>query len=865
MKNLLIIILSVLYINVFAEGEGVVNITSIDDNGEYNLSGNIFYLVDTANIYTFDKVLSEEFQTKFIQSKENVFHYNRNAPSVWYKIKIHNSTGEIKHLVLSINNPIISDITFFNSFDSVFYHTGFFYSFYQRQILYKNYLFKVTVPPGQQGDVCFKISSQLQPVYMPVYLMTEDLSIKKLRINSFISGLFYSVVVVFLILIFTLWRIEKDKLFIFFLSLLIFFVFIHAWRNSIMFQYIWPSNPNLNYTVGRILYGFLIFFLLLFEYNLLNFKKISKKLTIISIVILLVSFFFGISQLFIKPFEYFYFGIRILLIILGILTIWGWVKSRKTDAYVNLYTFAFSLIILVQLFRVFFTVETYGIGFYDTQPSTITTIFFFFIIIYVFVIKFKKLHVELVSMQKNLEHLVDERTSQINSQKEELKSQHEELIQQKEILQTQREELRAQKELLEIKNTDLLKLSLVASKTDNLIYIFLPDGELDWFNEAFSNFLKMSFEEYKQNNKPLNITDISSNNNIRHVLNTCLREKSVVTYESKMTDTNNVERWYHTTLSPILDKHENIKYLIAIDTDITRLKQYEEELEKQKRDAEQQKNLAVKRKEELEERQIEITDSIRYAKRIQTGIIPKVKQIQRYFYDSFVLFIPKDIVSGDFYWYHQIGDKYFIAAVDCTGHGVPGAFMSIIGTYLLNSIIIYNEVTDAAEILKQLNRKIKIALKSDPTSQSSDGMDIAIAIIDKKEKQVEFASALRPIFLFNNNKFIEIKGDKIPITSSIAGTNINAFTKHIYPFNEGDTFYLFSDGLTDQFGGEHEKKFLTKRLKKLLFEINALSMKKQKEIIKKTYDEWRGDNEQVDDILIIGIRNKERPDLYSSL
>jgi serine phosphatase RsbU (regulator of sigma subunit) len=309
-------------------------------------------------------------------------------------------------------------------------------------------------------------------------------------------------------------------------------------------------------------------------------------------------------------------------------------------------------------------------------------------------------------------------------------------------------------------------------------------------------------------------------------------------------------------LTPILDEQEEIKHLIAIDTDITRLKIYEEELNNQKQSAEIQRNLAVHRKEELESRQIEITDSIRYAKRIQTAIMPRAKQIQRDFIDSFVLFLPKDIVSGDFYWYHRIGDKYFIAAVDCTGHGVPGAFMSIIGNYLLNSIIINNGVEDPAEILKQLNRKIKIALKSDNRAQTSDGMDIALAVIDKKNNSLEFASALRPMFLFSDGQFAEIKGDKIPITSSISGTSISNYTKHTFDFNQGDFFYIFSDGIIDQFGGDKGKKFLTKRFKQLLFEINPLSMREQKEIIKKTMDEWKGEYEQVDDVLVMGIRYK---------
>ena len=280
-------------------------------------------------------------------------------------------------------------------------------------------------------------------------------------------------------------------------------------------------------------------------------------------------------------------------------------------------------------------------------------------------------------------------------------------------------------------------------------------------------------------------------------------------------------------------------------------------MELQKNEAEKQRNLALNQKDEIEAKQNEIYGSIRYAKRIQTAMMPKSKQILRDFSDSFVLFMPKDIVSGDFYWYHRIDNKYFIAAVDCTGHGVPGAFLSIIGNYLLNSIVIHNGIHRPADILKHLNRKIKISLKSDGMhDQNNDGMDIAMAVIDKEKHTIEYAGALRPMYLFKNDELIELKGDKIPITSNITGSAsiTNNYTNHEQTFNAGDQFYIFSDGIIDQFGGDDGRKFLTKRFKDLLNNIKKLPMSEQKELIKKAHDEWRGKYDQVDDILVIGIR-----------
>ena len=299
-----------------------------------------------------------------------------------------------------------------------------------------------------------------------------------------------------------------------------------------------------------------------------------------------------------------------------------------------------------------------------------------------------------------------------------------------------------------------------------------------------------------------------------------------------------------------------MKLIISVDTDITQIKQYEKKIEQQKNEAETQRNLALVQKNEIENRQNEMFGSIRYAKRIQTSILPKPKQIHRDFNDSFVLFMPKDIVSGDFYWYHRIENKYFIAAVDCTGHGVPGAFLSIIGSYLLNSIVIHNGIHTPADILKNLNRKIKISLKSDSQEQNNDGMDIAFAVIDKELHTLEYSGAMRPLYLFNHNGFEEIKGDKIPISSNITGTSINTtYYNNVRTFNPGDQFYIFSDGITDQFGGDDGKKYLTRRFKDLLESIKDKPMREQKDLIRIANEEWRGTKyDQVDDILVIGIR-----------
>ncbi len=857
MKYFLVMLVLIIPLsNLFSQGEVIITETNKDN--PFKLSGNLFYLIDTTNDLTHGQVMSSGFDNKFTQAGKSKFYYKGGHFSQWYKLSIRNLTSETQELVLSIDNPLIGDITFFSTLDTDFtFNTGIQHPWNERLYSFKNFLFPIQLLPNESSTYVFKIAQQEFPSYVPISLNSKDYIQVKLSNYSFFYGIIISIMLFFAVLMLVLWWYEKSHSFIILILLLFSLIVYNLWREGIFYQYLFSNNPTFNLSFGSFLIPLEILLLTLFVRFHFKIGKSSEKIKNVFTIAIIFGIGFTFLQLMIHDYTFFLVGTQLMLLVFIAFSIISFVISSNTkNSYQNQFVILVSVLYIDLICRIFLPFGIKGFGLLDIQLSALFMVGFFIITLSIFITRFNKAKVEVLDMKINLEHLVEKRTSQLNSQKEELKTQHEELLQQKETLQSQREELRAQKELLEIKNVELAKLSLVASKTDNLIYIFNSDGELDWFNASFSLVLGLTTEEYKRG-KPLNIVDISTNKNIRHVLNTCIREKNVVSYESTIVDTNKNTKWFHTTLTPILDDLDQITNLIAIDTDITRLKQFEDELEQKSKDADHQKNLAVIRKEELEERQIEIYDSIRYAKRIQTAIMPKVKQIQRDFQDSFVLFLPKDIVSGDFYWYHRIGNKYFMAAVDCTGHGVPGAFMSIIGNYLLNSIVIHNLIFDPAEILKQLNRKIKIALKSDNRTQTSDGMDIALVVIDKNEKTLEFASALRPMFLFSNDNFTEVKGDKTPITSSISGTSITTFTNQKFDFNEGDMFYIFSDGIIDQFGGDSGKKYLTKRFKQLLFEISPMPMKEQKEIIKHAFDEWRGDYEQVDDILVMGIRYME--------
>jgi serine phosphatase RsbU (regulator of sigma subunit)/HAMP domain-containing protein len=269
----------------------------------------------------------------------------------------------------------------------------------------------------------------------------------------------------------------------------------------------------------------------------------------------------------------------------------------------------------------------------------------------------------------------------------------------------------------------------------------------------------------------------------------------------------------------------------------------------------------VRQKEEIElqSRKLEVlykhvTDSIRYAKRLQEAILPPMSIVHNLLPESFILYKPKDIVSGDFYWLNDKSGKVVIAAVDCTGHGVPGAFMSIVGNNMLNQIMREKPLTDAASILDELNIQAAKNINQNPEEGAvRDGMDLSLCVIDPVNKTIDYAGANNPIYIFRNKQFTEIKADKMPI-GYLDDQQQRKFTNHRIEVEPGDTVYIFSDGYADQFGGPKGKKFMVNQFRNMLASIHHLPLSEQQDILDRTIENWRGGLEQVDDILVIGFR-----------
>jgi serine phosphatase RsbU (regulator of sigma subunit) len=278
---------------------------------------------------------------------------------------------------------------------------------------------------------------------------------------------------------------------------------------------------------------------------------------------------------------------------------------------------------------------------------------------------------------------------------------------------------------------------------------------------------------------------------------------------------------------------------------------YEGTIEKQNQKITQAYHEIVEKNEQISEQKQSILDSIQYAARIQEAMLTPLSEIQYLFPQSFVFFRPKDIVSGDFYWVGKSGKNYVFTVADCTGHGVPGAFMSMIGNNLLNEIVSVRGITHPVEILAALDSGIRNTLKQEQT-ENRDGMDLSICTFNIETKTIELASVMHTIYAFIGNEFLEIKGGKRHIGGKL-DENAPPFESHTIELTQATQIYLATDGFKDQFGGADNKKFQTGQFRTLLQNIKDLPVIAQKETIEKTFIDWKGANEQVDDILVAGL------------
>ena len=428
--------------------------------------------------------------------------------------------------------------------------------------------------------------------------------------------------------------------------------------------------------------------------------------------------------------------------------------------------------------------------------------------------------------RNNLEKLVTERS--------------EELIIANKQLYDKNHEISLQRDLLQKNNLELLKLSLVAEKTTNAISIYNANFKIEWINTSYTKLYGHTLD-YLIDLDNLDNFNIFTylNNQQKEQLTLALKNYEAYTTEKKVVLNEKNTKWFQTTFTPVINEDAVISKLIVIDSDITTLKVVQENLNQINKD---------------------ITDSIKYASKIQTALLPPSEYLNMLLPEHFVLYRPKDIISGDFYWITEKNNLIYLAVGDCTGHGVPGALLSMLGITLLNEIVNSNLISGTAELLNIYKAELKKALRQySKYQETSDGINIGVCIIDKQNSSLKYSGAFHPLIKINNTIPIKYQADKMPIGSYY--TDQNSFNQTSIQFSPEDIFYLFSDGFQDQFGGSQMQKLRSNRFYKLLEKISSMPLIEQKNYLDQYLNNWISeannnnyDNFQVDDILVLGFK-----------
>jgi PAS domain S-box-containing protein len=383
---------------------------------------------------------------------------------------------------------------------------------------------------------------------------------------------------------------------------------------------------------------------------------------------------------------------------------------------------------------------------------------------------------------------------------------------------------------------------LLLEKLNTLIVVINNDGKIEYAGKSVKQMLGYSPEYVSGRNWWIFAGDTKKERRESLLfVNSLMKmnpEISSFTFERKIISGSGSPRWIRWNLSRN-DEHT----LIGIGYDITATKETEERLK--------ESNELLRKKNE------EITDSIEYAQRLQQSFLPDIRKLKNVFSDAFVLYQPKDLLSGDFYWYHQTEEKTFVFVIDCTGHGVPGALMSVLAHSIVKEVVLNKKIESPAEILHAIDEELFHSLQNHENEEMvKDGMDVAVAVFDFKKNKVSFSGAFRPMMMIRNGKLMEFPASRYPI--GFYQDIRKDFEEFHSDIKTGDQFYLFTDGYADQFGGDPTinsgaKKLNKKRFSELLLTACDMEGEEQSSFLAYAHNNWKQQEEQTDDVLVLGV------------
>lgn len=773
------------------------------------LNRELFYFPDSkAQIRTVFDFLQLQGELQPLRySKNNIFE-NPKGNKHWFGFQIKNQFNESMTMILELANPFIDELEFYEIIDNKIVRSdtlGNFQGHNHRTHNYHNFIIELNLSGNAIVNYAISVKSHQNSIHIPMYLWHYEYFSEKSTSNTLLNAIFYGFV--FFILVFNLFLFLalKEEIYLYYG----FFVLL----NSLFILSIEGFSFNTWIPMGNfILQKFPVFILFLMGFGLFLITRIffdlktklpiTNKILRYAQVVIVIMAIFSLSTIF-ENILYQFAKISVIVFPAFLLIIL--IRLKKASYRTSLFLAIAYLIYLISN-TIFYLSEIQIINQSQNYIWQIKLGYSLDIILISFAVveRFKEMK---ENAKTELENLVFLRTRK---------------------LKEQRDEIKKQADVLTANNLELSRLSMVAKKIDNGVTIFNNFKAVLFQNQAskllYKNFIETEDTEKKYKDEIFNRID------------ECLDRRKSLVFESELHNKKNGQKQYiQTSITPIFDTNNEIKHLVAINTDISQLKKVEESI--------RIKNL-------------HITQSINTAKSIQNALIPSKELIKKLLPETFIMMHPKDIVSGDFYWFHAMNKKIYIAAVDCTGHGVPGALISMAAFTELNTTIKEKKCNIPSEILNKISDSFNATLRiTNEDSSVNEGFDIGLCSIDKNNKTIEYSGAHIPLYYlkYGEEKITEIKANQYPI-GVYYGNRKKTFENHTIPFETNDRIYLMSDGFADQFGGPKNRKFGFGKLKENIISSRHLEIKEQANYLNAVFADWKGTNQQVDDVLLIGIQ-----------
>ena len=828
--------------------------------GRYPLGLVLEFLEDKNKSYSIEAITSGKLDSLFVKSEFVNPNFGMTGSAYWARFTVSNQAARHNNFLLEIEYPFLDRIdVYFNEDDQwLAEYSGDTFPFDHREIKNRLFLFSLYVQPWQTETFYIRAESLNGSIQLPATLWKPIAFDEKNHNLQFFFGLIYGSILLIIVSNAFLFFTTKDSSYLHYIFAMTSSLILLTTFNGHAFEYIWSESIWLQNNIFPILISSVSFWMSVFCRKFLDTKNFLPTIDLFLYRMLflqggsIVSFFF-ISYNFAVILSTAISTVSFLLL----LTAGIWAISRRVQAsQLFLAAITFYLVgLVVYVLKSFNFVPLNFFTEYSVQIGAATQVT---LISFALGIKLKHLQKERGRAQKEalrlqqevterLEQKVLERTTEINQKAGELEGAYRNLS----ILSRIGRDITSTLDMEEVftKLYDYVKELMDASIF--AIDIYHPEKEQIEYRFNIENGEKL----------PVITVSIHAENNLSAW---AIKNKRAIF----MNDLANEIHKYVDRVETLIGQEaasviyiplqigETVLGIITVQS--LRTHAYNQSHLEMMKSLAAYTAIAVDHAaaySTITNANKHIVQSIQYARRIQEAILPADREIKTNFEESFILYKPRDIVSGDFYWFAKKEDCRVIAVVDCTGHGVPGAFMTMMGNDLLNQIVYENNVTSPEAILNRLDKRVRRTLnQAGSDTQRNDGMDISICVIDDDNKILSFAGAKQSICYVHRNKdqFEEIKGSPFPIGSSQIRKE-KIFTKHEIHFEYGDMIYLFTDGYQDQFGGKNNTKYLSKRFRQFLSEIHAKNFEEQRTALDQEIETWRGGHAQTDDILVVGL------------